>query len=312
MLPAWGILGLGGVILAVGGTLFDKYLLSKYFNDHDESDSGPGALVIFSAYFSVFIIAGLVIYNSGEFTFTKQAVVYSLLAGILNGLWILLYLKAINRSGVSKTAPLLQTIPAFGLILAYFTLGEVLTTQQIIAMTTLLLGAVVLMRISSDHRLKIDFRTFGLMLSSAFLVALSQTFFKLATVTTDYFSATLVLWFGFLFFGMVLHLGVKGYRKQFNYMFADRVKRVFSLNAANELFDSLGELLFFAAIMIGPLALVQSLNAYEPFLIMVFSVILTLMYPKYFSESLSERDILQTTLGILIVLTGSMLLYTNI
>jgi uncharacterized membrane protein len=312
MLPTWGLLGIGGVLLAVGGTLFDKYLLSKYFGDHEGEDAGPGALVIFSAYFSIVIIAGLVFFNSVDFNFTPQSLAYSFTAGILNGLWILLYLKAIHRTSVSKAAPLMQTIPAFGLILAYISLGEVLTPEQLIAMVILLFGAIVLMQNRNEDSLGIDYLTFGLMLSSAFFVALSQTFFKIATTTTDYFSATLVLWVGFLFFGILLHVGVRSYRKQFNFMFAKRIKSVFSFNAANEVFDSVGELLFFAAIMVGPLALVQSLNAYEPFLILVISSLLTILYPKYFSESLTKYDMLQKTFGVLIVLLGSIILYQNI
>jgi hypothetical protein len=54
MLPTWGLLGLGGVLLAVGGTLFDKYLLGKYFGDHEGNDAGPGAFVICYCWFSFF------------------------------------------------------------------------------------------------------------------------------------------------------------------------------------------------------------------------------------------------------------------
>lgn len=312
MIPSWTLLGLGGVFLAVGGTLFDKYLLSKYFDTEDEKEAGPGALLIFSAYFSVCIIIGLTIYNFSHFVFTPIGTFYSILAGITNGLWILLYLHAINRTDVSKTAPILQTIPAFGLLLAFFTLGEILTAQQLVAIFVLVMGSLVLLHERGGGLLKVDTKTLYLMLSSAFLVAVSQVFFKLATGTMDYFSSTLVLWSGFLLFGCFLHGLVISYRKQFMFMLRGRVKNVLTLNSGNELFDSIGELLFFAAIVVGPIALVQSLNVYEPVLLFIFSIGFTVLFPKYFSEGLTKYDIVQKSIGILIVVIGSIILYQSL
>jgi len=311
MFPTWTILGLGSVVLAVGGTLFDKYLLSKYFGDSDQ-EAGPGALLIFSSYFSVVIIIGLLLYGYSTLVFESTAVILALTAGVLNGTWILLYLQALVRSDVSKTAPILQTIPAFGLVLAYLTLGETLSAGQLTAIVILLFGTLVLLHEKRGGVFNLDLKTLALMLSSAFFVALSQTMFKVATTTSNYLTATTLVWVGFLLFGLLLHLGVRSYREQFSHMFSQRVKSVFSLNAGNEIFDSVGELLLFAAIILGPLALVQSLNVYEPVLIFVVSIALTLLYPKYFSESLTQYSLIQKCIGILIVLLGSVVLYTNL
>jgi len=312
MLPTWTLLGLGGVMLAVGGTLFDKYLLSKYFADYEDGEAGPGALLIFSAYFSSFIIIGLLLYGYTNITFDIQPMLYALIAGVLNGIWILMYLYAISRADVSKTAPILQTIPAFGLLLAFVTLGEVLTTMQLYAVAVLAFGAIVLLHEPKEGLLNIDTKTLGLMLGSSFFVALSQTLFKVGTNLSGYINATVWLWVGFLFFGILLHIAVPKYKRQFGHMFSQRIRNVFSLNAANEAFDSVGELLFFGAIMIGPLALVQSLNTYEPMLIFVTSVILTLLYPKYFKESLTTQALVQKVFGILVLFVGTLILYNNL
>lgn len=75
------------------------------------------------------------------------------------------------------------------------------------------------------------------------------------------------------------------------------------------MFDSLGELLLFAAVMIGPIALVQSLGVYEPVLIFLISVILVRFETKYFSEDISKPVLIQKSVGILLILAGSVILY---
>ncbi len=59
MLPLWVLLGITGVLFAVGGTMFDKYLLERYFNSDDYS--GPGALILFSALFVTPVVLFVII-----------------------------------------------------------------------------------------------------------------------------------------------------------------------------------------------------------------------------------------------------------
>lgn len=306
MFPAWTILGLSGVALAVGGTLFDKYLLTRYFDDAE--DSGPGALVIFSAYFSIVIITGLLVVGWTQLLFQPTALMIAVLAGVLNGVWIYLYLQAISDTDVSQAAPLLQTIPAFGLLLGFFWLGETLNVGQLLAMSILIFGALVLLYERTNTR-RFDSRTLLLMLGAAFLVALSQAMYKVASFDSNFITATTSLWIGFLLFGVGLHVGVQKYRKEFTYLFKDRIKSVLGLNSVNEVFDSLGELFMFAAVLLGPIALVQTLNVYEPAFIFICSLILTILFPAYFKEDVSRSMLIQKTVGITIVLCGSLLLY---
>ncbi|MEZ4200157.1 MAG: hypothetical protein R3B69_00950 [Candidatus Paceibacterota bacterium] len=100
--------------------------------------------------------------------------------------------------------------------------------------------------------------------------------------------------------------------EQFKYLLHKRVRSALTLNTSNELFDSLGELLLFAAIMIGPIALVQTLGVYEPLLIFLVSIVLAIKYPQHFKEDVEREAILQKTLGIGVVLLGSLVLYSLI
>lgn len=310
MLPLWVILAFSGVVLAVGGTLFDKYLLEKYFNNDD--DDGPGALIIFSAYFLIIIISIVYLFKHEEIDFSLLVGLTGLFVGILNGLWILLYLIAMNRADVSKVVPLFQTIPIFGLFYAMIILGEFLTFDQILATVIIITGALVLLYTRGRGMFNLDLQTLALMIGSSSIVALSQVIFKYVSLSSNYWTATFWLGSGFVIFGIGLFFFVESYRNQFGNLFNERVKAMFGANAINELFDNAGELLFLAAVVIGPVALVQSINAYEPLLIFLSSITMARLHPRYFYEDISRRALLQKFTGIIIISIGSLYLYLSI
>lgn len=309
-IPEWLPISLAAIFIGILGTYFDKYLLQKYFAS-DQEESGVGALVIFSAYFLIFPIAVL-------WTFFYQVINFSLLVGSLglivgavNGLWILLYLHALNRTEVERAIPIFQTVPFFGFLFAYMFLGELLTPQQIAAALLIIAGGTILM-FQDRQGGRIDITTLGLMLVASALVALSQTLFKLISEDINFWTATFWLWAGFILFGVAIHNFAKKYDQQFSHLISTRIsslKEVLSANALNELFDNVGEIVFLLAVTIGPIALVQASNAYEPFIALVLAALMAVFFPHYFSYKRTVREQCFIVAGILTITGGSVLLY---
>ena len=312
MLPGWTLIGLAAVFMWVIGTYFDKYLLEKYFSSDQESeDGGPGALIIFSSYFSFAVVIFAYIFGIQEISFSLSTGLLGMLIGILNGTWILMYLYALNRSTVEKVIPIFQLVPIFGLIFASVILGEFLLSKQIIAITILIFGALLILHYKRNSYLKIDTRTLGLMLGATALVALSETLFKFAALEANYWTAVFWTSAGFTLFGILLFFNVEKYRNEFSELLAVKTKHVMGANSANEVIDNSAELIFFFAITIGPIVLVQSLNAYQPLLALMFGLMLGLIFPKYFSEE-TKGNLLQKIFGILIITVASIYLYSII
>ncbi|WP_299848850.1 EamA family transporter [uncultured Roseovarius sp.] len=310
MLPLWVILGLGGVLFSVFGTMFDKYLLERYFNSKDQG--GPGALIIFSALFAVTVVLLVVAlrYSAIDFSLTVGAVGIS--AGVINGLWILMYLHAMIRADVSNVVPLFQTVPIFGLVFGAAILGEYLTGPQVLAALVIMSGAIVLMCKIDSGRLGLDVTSMVLMLGSSSCVALSQVVFKSAAVDANYWTAAFWLGVGYMSFGASLYRFVPTYRRQFLTLFSKRRLQIIGVNALNEVFDTAGDLIILAAVVIGPVALVQSLNAYEPMFIFLLSLLLMHLWPSYFQEDISTSALIQKFSGITIIVFGSIFLYSAI
>lgn len=310
MLPLWVLLGILGVLFGVGGTMFDKYLLERYFNRDDHS--GPGALILFSALFVVLVVLFVIAYRYESIDFSLHTGAIGTLAGAINGLWILMYLHAMNRADVSKVVPLFQIVPIFGLIFGMIILGEYLTIAQILAATVIMSGATILMYSKDSGRLGLDFITMSLMIGSSCFVALSQVVFKLVAVDANYWTATFWLGIGFFLFGILLFVFVGGYRRQFLSQLGMRRFSIIGANAVNELFDNAGELVFLAAVVLGPVALVQSLSAYEPMLIFLIGLLFMRIWPGYFREDISTTALIQKFSGIAVISAGSIFLYTTI
>lgn len=312
LLPNWVLVGFFAVILWVAGSFFDKYLLNRYFDDEESQIDGPGALIIFSSYFSIAIVITILVLRYESISFDLIPGLFGVSVGVINGLWILIYLYALNMSEVSRVVPIFQTIPIFGLILGFFLLGEHLTLNQIYAASIVIFGALVLLHDKQHSFFGVDVKTLLLMLFASSLIALTEVFFKIISIGASYWTAAFWTSVGFTLFGVFLYFTVRRYREEFLHMFLSRVKHVLGSNSVNEIMDNGAELIFFFAVTIGPIALVQSLNAYQPIIVLAAGIVLGTVFPKYFREDFSRSTFIQKMFGVLIMMFGSIYLYTLI
>lgn len=287
--------------------MFDKYLLERFF---DSNEGGPGSLLIFSPIFMIPVVLIVVIFRYSQLDLSAQTGAIGIAAGVMGGAWTFMYLLAMNRADISKVIPVFQMVPIFGLFFGIVFLDEFLTSQQILVAATIVIGAVVLMSEKGAGRYKIDLTKLLLMTGASCLLALSQVIFKVVAIDANFWTATFWIGIGFALFGALLFLFVTGYRNQFFLLLEERRAAIIGFNAANELFDNVGELVFLGAIVLGPVALVQSLFAYEPVIVFLISAVLTRFWPAYFNEVTSKPALFHKLTGIAIILAGSLLLYT--
>ena len=313
LIPSWFVVGFLSVLIGVIGSFFDKYLLKKYFSSDDDSGDGAGALIIFSAFFLYAMLPFLLIFGEEYIDFRLDVGMVGFVSGMLSCLWILLYLHALSRVDVSQAVPVFQTVPIFGLLLGFLFFGEILTGTQLIAAATILLGSHVLLS-NPNQDSNLGRATLLLMLGSSFFIALSQVIFKVAAVEINFWSALFWNWVGFVFLGLILYIAVKSYRLQFKSLLRQRVsalKRIYGVSAVNEVFDITSDALLLGAVILGPVALVQSINAYEPFMTLLFGFFLVKLIPQYFESDFTRATLQQKIVGILIITIGSLILYSS-
>ncbi len=308
-LPLWVYVGFAAQFLWVASILIDKYILEKYFQTDSESSERVGTLFLISAFFSIFISLLAIIVAPSSIVFQTEIIITGLCAGVLNGAWLLLYLYAIDQAELSRTIPIFQTVPIFGLLFAYYLLGETISLSQGVAACIILLGAFALSYNFSQK--EFDFLPFLLMLIASVLIGLMETIFKLVSIDSDYWNSIFWLGLGFSLLGLGTYSVIPKYRRQFNQFIREREFGIWKANSINEVVDTFANLVFIFAITLGPIALVQSMNAYQPLLILIASYVAS-RYFRVGSEDVSIASLSQKIIAISIMLGGSVWLYTLI
>lgn len=280
----------------------DKYLIEKYFK------GGIGALLIFSSIIGMFVIPVIPIFKPGVFdiSFTQAALLT--ISGAIVVVGYFFYFYALKRDEASVVVPLFQIIPIFVFILGYIFLGEVLTTRQILGSLLIIFGGVSLSLDLNSKIPKVKTAVLFSMLVASFFIAVHSLIFKIVALETDFWTSIFWIYVGSILIGLFFLAFIKNYRNEFlRIMKVNRVP-VIGLNVLNEILATLGDLAFKFAMLLAPLALVQSVNGFQPFFVFIFGVILTLFFPKLGTESLLKKHLAQKVITIVIMFVGTYIL----
>jgi len=281
----------------------DKYLITKYFRHH-----GTGSLLIFSSLIGAVAFPIIFAFHPNVFDINPLHTLLIIVNGFVYMLALLPYFFALEQDEASIVVPMFQMIPVFSYVLALFVLGEVLTTRQILSGLLVLLGAVALSLDLSESDSRFKKKVFVLMLLSSFLLALNGLIFKLVAIDADFWTASFWEYVGFALFALFLLVFVKSYRKQFMKVVQANKLPVLGLNGLNEVVNLTAKLSLNFATLLAPLALVWVVNAFEPFFVFTFGVLLTLLFPHIGAESLAKHHLAQKIIAISIMLLGTYLL----
>lgn len=299
----WFLIALIGPILYAVTNHIDKYILEKYFKAGE-----VGAVVLFSALFSVVALPVIFFIEPGIFALGLMTKVALMVSGSLNVVCLILYLNALRDDEVSMVAPFYQTIPVFGYILGYFVLGEVLSGQELFAGLLILIGTTIISLDFSDGKIKIKKRVAALMITSSLLFAIIGVVFKMIAVDEGFWISVFWSLSGNVAIGLALFLFIKTYRKQFLTVFKANSKAVLAASSLNEIIFISADAVTAYATLLAPIALVMVVNGFQPIFVFIIGIILTLFFPKLGKESLSKNDLAQKILAIGIIACGAVLL----
>lgn len=304
-MPLWIPIAFIAVILWVLGNLIDKYLLEKFRNEED-NEADANTLFLFSAFFAV-PVAGVAYAMGAHVTIAWSAFIGGIGVGVLNGVYLLLYLHAAARAEISRIVPIFQLVPVFTALLGWYFLHEILTSFQIIAGLLVLSGATILSY--QRTKTKFQFEPVLMMLFACAAIASQLTLFKITTLATTYWTGVFWSAVGLALFGLLVYISSTRSRRHWNSIFIKKEYRIFVLNIGNEVLDSAAYLTFLFATTLGPIALVQTANAYQPVLLLVFAAVATKLGFDHVAEDISRETLIQKIFGIVLIGIGSACIY---
>jgi len=306
----WVLLVLVASVMFAAGNHIDEELLKK---------QKIGTLVIISGLFgsvlmAIFFAASFVT----DYTITLSSAdrLKAIGVGVLELLWVIPYLLATDRRGAVVAGPLFQGVPV--IVFGLEAMGGIIPpVVQIGGALLVVLGGILLsIEKEEDEDGKtshtFDWRTFGLMAVSVFIVALIYVWFKDVTEDeTRYVAVGFWSGLGMLLAGAITWLVYSPYRRDFN-AFAKNVDgKAFSLQFFNELMDAGGVYLVHLANLkaasLGVAAgVVTSFTASQPIAIALLGALLVFFGYKQPEENRMSWLLIGT--AILLITAGTVLI----
>jgi len=303
----WFLIALIGPFLYALTNHIDKILLDKYFKE-----GGVGTILLFSSLLSVFALPFFYFADKAVFSVSGIQILVLAIVGILNVLVLFCYLIAIKNDEASVVVVFYQLVPVFGCILGYFILGEVLTQLQLIAMATVIAGAVIIsFEIDDDNKYKLRKKIILPMLAAAFFWALGSVLFKYVAIDENVWRSLFWEHLMLVTVGIFIFIFIRKYRNNFLVSIRKNTRTILSINFLNESLYIMGNVAFAYAYLLAPIGLVLLTESFQPIFTLIIGVILTIFLPKLSKEKIQAKHIWLKIIAIIITGIGTYLLLSH-
>lgn len=291
----WTFLALLAVFLWACSNIVDKYVLSKLI-------SNPIVPLIVWSILGLLVGIGLFVFKIAKLVSLPFAF-FALLNGGLAVSAIFCYFSAVSIAPISKVVPLSYLSPLFVTLLAGLFLGEVFNLYTYIGIFLIIIGAVLLSQPGSISF--IGGKPLRLMICGSFLFGTGEVVNKyllgFASTTTLFAHMRIG---AFLFCLPLCFIYWPVLKKAYK----ERGAKLFWILSANELFFGLsGTFILVMAVNNGPVTLVNAMASFQPFFVLLFSVIISIFRPHILKEKITRSNVILKFCSILLMFTGAIL-----
>ncbi len=280
--------------------LFDKHLVQRY-----TKEGKLEGVFLLSCFFPA-ILLPIAYAVSGTGVFAQQNIPMLLLTGSLMTIWILFYLKALEMEDTSVVMSLLLFAPIFSLIFGNFILHELPSTQQIVGIVVIILGALILT--FNQEKFRFNGQLLLLTFCASITMGIMHTLFKFVTIEGDVWSSIFWRSSGMVLIGIAIYICVKEYRDSFKLFFKQNKAVGIGLNSGNEIFTLIGDTFFALALLFAPIAIIQTSDSYQPFFILIITFILSRFSSEFVYEDFSRNKVPKKIIGMVCMCMGSILI----
>ena len=290
----WFILSLvGASALAVTGVI-DKFVLSKYVRD-------PLAYLAALVVMQQMLVAVIPLYLGWGFVYPQT--LYALAAGGIQVILWAAYLLALHVEETSRVAAMVFVFPVFVFLGSFILLGETLAAKDYAGGALLVVSALLISYRPAEPGGSAIISP-ALRYMAVFWI-FSAVYALAAKYLLDFMSEWhLILWssLGSLLAVLPL-LSREPARREFAAYFR-RGPFLLSALLADEVFDFLGRGAFIFAYAVGSVALVSSVAALQPFITLIYVIVLGLFVPGVLEEELDRKTIALKTVAVILIIAG--------
>ncbi len=248
------------------------------------------------------IVFSLIIWTKKFVLLSGWPLFLSLLAGAIAAVATIFYFKAIKIEEASRVVPLFAMTLIWIVVLAVIFLGEILTIQEYFGIFIIFLGSV-LISIKKRFRFSLG-KVFLLMLLSTILYAVNRILYKYLMGDWDYW--TVFSWTNIGFFLIMFPLFI-----YYIPIFRETIKKykgkAMGLIISSESLSLIALIIFLVAMSFGFVALVSAVNSVHYLFVFLWTILLSIWFPKIIKEELKGSIIFLKLLAIVLIIGGVVL-----
>ncbi len=300
----WFFLAILGPVLYAATNHIDQILLQKYF-----VASGPVMVVVFSSLLAGLSLPVFYALNPQIFGFAPLEIAVILAVGVINTSVLWFYLLALREEEATIVVIFYQLVPVLGLGIGYVTLGEVISTRQLIAMGVIILGAItVSFEVNAEQSFRLRKSTLLYMILASLGWAGGSVLFKFVALEQDTWPTLFWEHAVFLAIGLGLLAFSRPVRTQFLSILRLNSNSVLFVNVVNETLYISGNIATASAYVLAPVSLVLLMNAFQPIFVLLIGLTLPLIWPSLPRPDVSRIQMTQKLVAILITGIGTYVL----
>jgi uncharacterized membrane protein len=272
-------------------------------------------LVLISGFFGIIVAVafGLMAFLAptgiATLAISSKLQLQSIVVGMLEIVWLIPYLKAVNHAGAVKAAPLFQVIPVISLVLGLTFFGEVPPVIQIIGAGIIIAGGILLDLTNVEGSWCVDKKTIRLMLLASTIIAGTTFVFKDTAHEGNFIATAFYTGIGEAIMSCFIFLVYTPYRKQFLVYCKEADKAGLMVQLTNETIDAMAVMTSFKAVTLGPSVMaVTAMNAWQPVFILIIGWILAKRGSKAHVALLEANKLKQTAWAIGLLAVGTVLI----
>lgn len=288
----WIFLSLLAPLFWASSNFVDKYLLSKY-------TKGIFDFVFFSTIMSWFLFGVIFVFIG-----IPELSIYSLIP-IGTGIALIysygFYGKALEQGDTSSLVILFKLIPVITVILAFTFLGQRLSSNEIIGLVLVLMGATI---VSLEKTRGIFIKGFGMILIAILMWSVMTLFVDYGLTKMSFWDYFMLDNLGSALSGLTLFI-IPTVRRQVIEGIKTASIGKYVWFSWNNILDFFGQMSIKKALSIAPSAgLVTVVMQAQSFYTVMIGVSLTLFIPNIIKEDISARTLIKKIIGAAIMFLG--------
>ncbi|PWB38314.1 MAG: hypothetical protein C3F02_04895 [Parcubacteria group bacterium] len=304
---SWVLIAVISYFIFAIGNIGDKFLLDKYI-----TSSKTYAFLISLFSLAVFLLSPWFLEWPGWTLFF-----YNVLIGALAPIAMLLMYKALKEGEASQIITIIgATVPIFTLLLSISFLGEHFSGRQWLALSFLVLGAIVFSGIPQAHDLwhkvqawfsveSINHRLgVASAIAAAFVFALFFIGSKYLYSQQGFMSAFIWLRLGTALVSILILVPAEYRQEIFDGIRKIKSRRVRSFFLVNQLVGGGGFLLQNYAIALGSVAIVNALQGVQYVSLLILTSVMSIFYPRALQEKISRSILRNKLFAIVLIVVG--------